>query len=230
MPYLSNDKIFIIIPVYNENAGLLQRIIHDLLENSYSVVLVDDASTEPVSPGVHERVFHLRHLVNLGQGAALQTGIEFALSRGADYLVTFDADGQHAHNDIPALLQPLKEGEADIAFASRFMEQGHHNATTRRRLLLKLACRVNYLFTGIKLTDAHNGLRALTGKAASKIVLKENRMAHATEFLFLIKKEGLRLKEVPARVIYTEYSRSKGQSGFSSIRIVFDLFLHKLFE
>jgi glycosyltransferase involved in cell wall biosynthesis len=221
--------IYIIIPCYNESR-VIGDVTNALSGEDYEIVLVDDGSA--VDPGsfIKTPVIILRHEVNLGQGAALQTGIEFALASGAEYIVTFDGDGQHSPADIKNLLEPLINGEADITLASRFLEKGSHNASAGRKLVLKAGTWVNYLFTGLYLTDSHNGLRAMNRKAALAIDLKENRMAHATEFLLSIQRKKLRYKEVPATVRYTDYSRRKGQSVFNSIRIFFDLVLHKLFE
>lgn len=226
----NNDNVFVIIPVFNEKKEVLVQTIRELQKASYPIVVVNDASDNDINLPGFGIIYSLRHAVNLGQGAALQTGIEFALQKKAKYLVTFDADGQHSSSDIPALLLPIQNNEADITLASRFLRPGHHNASFSRQLLLKTARWINYLFTGLYLSDAHNGLRAMNRAAAEKIALKENRMAHATEFLFAIKKNNLRFKEVPATVTYTVYSKSKGQSIFNSIRIFFDLVLHKLFE
>lgn len=222
--------IAIVIPAYNEGA-VLQQVVGTLLaENKYHIIVVDDGSATPVMLSAADNISLLRHKINLGQGAALQTGISYAVKKGFGYIVTFDADGQHAVADVPAILQPLQSGEADITLASRFLKPGMHNASFFRKLFLKAGRWVNYFFTGMYLSDAHNGLRAFTGKTAKQIELKENRMAHATEVLFEIKKNGLHWKEIPASVVYTEYSKSKGQSVFNSIRIFFDLVLHKLFE
>ncbi|MBI3139942.1 MAG: glycosyltransferase family 2 protein [Sphingobacteriales bacterium] len=226
----TDDNIFVILPVFNEEPGLIGQIVSGLLQQGYRVVLVDDASAKKVMLPPANHLFQLRHAVNLGQGAALQTGIALALKKNADYLVTFDADGQHSIADIPALLLPLREKKADITLGSRFLLPGHHNASWFRQLLLEAGRWVNYFFTGFYLSDAHNGLRAMNRYAAEKINLKENRMAHATEFLLQIKQHKLRMLEVPATVTYTDYSKGKGQSAFNSLRIFFDLFLHKLFE
>ena len=225
------NNVFIIIPFYNENA-VIREVIEALLPFQYQIVIVDDGSAEsPIEKlkGMGA-IYFLHHKVNLGQGASLQTGIDFALQKGAKWLVTFDADGQHLASDIQSLLAPLQNNEADICIASRFLEKGKHNATKGRKITLKRVIWVNYLFTGLFLSDAHNGLRAMSRAAAEKIQLKENRMAHASAFLINIKKHRLRYKEIPASVVYSEYSRKKGQSVFSSIRIFFDLVLHKLFE
>jgi polyprenyl-phospho-N-acetylgalactosaminyl synthase len=226
----NNNNIFIIVPVFNEKKEVLEQTISELLKTSYRIVVVNDASAAEIILPCSRNIYLLQHAVNLGQGAALQTGIEFALSKEADYLVTFDADGQHSTADIQDMLAPLQNKEAEITLASRFLKPGHHNASLPRKTILKTGRWINYFFTGLYLSDAHNGLRAMSRNAAEKIILKENRMAHATEILSLIKKHKLKYKEVPATVTYTEYSKNKGQSVFNSIRIFFDLVLHKLFE
>ncbi len=226
----NHDNTYIIIPAYNENKEVLDQTIDELLKTSCRIIVIDDASSEKINLPDTKNIFLLKHPVNLGQGAALQTGIEFAILKKANYIVTFDADGQHTVGDISAMLLPLQKAEADITLASRFLKPGMHNASGLKRVILRFGRLVNYFFTGIYLSDAHNGLRAMTAETAKKIQLKENRMAHATEILYLIKKYKLKYKEVPATVTYTNYSKSKGQSVFNSIRIFFDLVLHKLFE
>lgn len=228
---LKNNSVFIIIPCYNENP-VITSVISEILMLNYNIVIVDDCSAAPVSGIIQDspRLFLLRHKVNLGQGAALQTGIEYALKQGAEYIVSFDADGQHHAGDIEAMLLPLQRAGFDVTLASRFLQKGLHNAPLIKQAALQVARVVNFLFAGIYLTDAHNGLRAMNRGAAQKICMIENRMAHATEFLILIRRYSLKYKEVPARIAYTSYSKNKGQSVFNSIRIVFDLVLHKLFE
>lgn len=227
----TNDtkKIFVIVPTYNEN-NVLGEVVAQLVNNDYTVVVVDDGSITAPSEQVKNLPVHLlTHQQNLGQGAALETGTNYAVQQGADYIVHFDADGQHNSGDIPALMTPLTTNKADIVFGSRFLTN-KSNISFGKRLLLQLARYINFLFTGILLTDAHNGLRALTAAAAEKIHLTENRMAHASEILFLVKKHGLRFTEIPVTIKYTAYSKKKGQSAWNSIRIFFDLLLHKLFE
>lgn len=224
-------KTFIIIPAYNEKTAI-NKVLEGLVALGCHIVVVDDGSLESIKEDVrmHKEVFYLRHKVNLGQGAALQTGIDFAISNGAAYVVSFDADGQHSAGDIPAILSPVVNGEADIVLASRFLVKGYHNAPMLKRIVLKMGRWVNYFFTGLYLSDAHNGLRAMNRLAAITIRISENRMAHATEIVAQIKKHKLRYKEVAANVIYTDYSKHKGQSLFNSLKIFFDLVLQKLFR
>jgi polyprenyl-phospho-N-acetylgalactosaminyl synthase len=224
-------KTFIIIPAYNESEAI-SKVLEGLTVLGCPIVVVDDGSLENIKDQVatQKNVFYIRHKVNLGQGAALQTGIDFAVKQGAAYIISFDADGQHAVADIPGMLSPVINGEADIVLASRFLVKGHHNASLLKTIVLKTGRWVNYFFTGLYLSDAHNGLRAMNRLAAITIRITENRMAHATEIIAQIKKHRLRYKEVPANVIYTDYSRHKGQPVLNSLKIFFDLVLQKLFR
>lgn len=222
--------LFIIIPAYNEQTILATVVAGIRAELAAQIVVVDDGSAPALTlKGEMAGVQLIRHCVNLGQGAALATGIEYALHNGADILVTFDADGQHDPKDIPALLAPIIKDEADIALGSRFLEKAS-NIRVIRKLLIRGARLFHYVLTGLRMTDAHNGLRAMNRKAATKIRITENRMSHATEIILEIKRQGLRWKEVPVHVLYTPYSRSKGQASANSIRIFFDVVLHKLFR
>ena len=160
---------FVIVPAFNEGEIIISTL-QGLIAAGYSVVVVDDGSTNGMDALVANLpVYFLRHPVNLGQGAALQTGMTFALQNGAEIIVHFDADGQHKVEDIETLLKPLHQGEADVVLGSRFLrEQDRSAVPLKKRVLLRLAVVVNWLTTGVRLTDAHNGLRAFTAKAARK--------------------------------------------------------------
>ncbi len=225
------DPVFVVVPAYNE-AQVLPATLHALLPLGHRIVVVDDCSTDETW-SLLERfpVYALRHSVNLGQGAALQTGTTFALQQGAAYVVHFDADGQHRAEDIQALLEPLRRGEADIALGSRFMRpEDVAQIPPSRRILLRGAIRVDRLLTGMELTDAHNGLRAMTRAAAQQIELRENRYAHATEILSQVRAHHLRCVERPAHVLYSDYARAKGQSVWNALNIVIDVLLQKAFR
>jgi len=221
--------VFVIVPAYNEGPVLRQTLL-PLIAQGYAVVVVDDASTDDTPTVLRGLGVHgLRHPINLGQGAALQTGMTYALQQGAQYLVHFDADGQHDYREIPALLEPLRAGRADITLGTRFRRPEDVRAVPPlRRLLLRLAIVFNGLITGLWLTDAHNGFRAMTRAAAQALRLTENRMAHATELLSLIRLHGLRVEEVPVHIEYTAYSRQKGQHALHSFNILLDLITKKL--
>jgi glycosyltransferase involved in cell wall biosynthesis len=228
---MPDESVFVVIPAYNE-AAALPATLQSLLKNPYQLVVVDDCSRDETW-ALLERypVYAIRHGMNLGQGAALQTGTTFALSRGAAYIVHFDADGQHRAEDIETLLAPLRRGEADVALGSRFMRPEDVAQVPRfKRLLLRSAVLVDWALTGIKLTDAHNGFRALNRRAAQAIELQENRYAHATEILAQIHTHRLRYVECPTHIVYSDYARAKGQSVWNALNIVIDVLLQKAFR
>lgn len=224
------SNVFVVIPAYNEEATI-RNVVAGILTAGYAVVVVDDNSSQDLATALHNLPIHyLRHSVNLGQGAALQTGIHYALEQQASFVVTFDADGQHQASDIERMLLAMQQRGADVVLGSRFMQSSTAHIPFNRKLLLQAARVVNFLFTGFYLTDAHNGLRLLNRKAAESIFLKENRMAHATEILSQIKSLGLKYVEAPVHISYSAYSRQKGQSGWSGFRILIDLLLAKIFQ
>jgi polyprenyl-phospho-N-acetylgalactosaminyl synthase len=223
----SDKSIWIVIPAYNEVA-IIGRVVGDLVERGYAVVVVDDGSDD--ATGMTARAAGaamVTHPFNLGQGAALQTGIAFALMQGADYLVTFDADGQHRAADIDGLVHALLAQNADFALGSRFLGTAP-DMPASRRLLLKAATWFTRATTGLCITDTHNGLRAMTRRGASRIKLRQNRMAHASEILHAVARSGLRYVEVPVTVDYSAYSLAKGQRLTDSLRILVDLSARRL--
>jgi len=224
-------SIYVIIPSFNEGP-VLRRGLEPLLASDYEIVVVDDGSSDNTLEILrHLEVHAIRHPVNLGQGAALQTGMDYAIACGADIVVHFDADGQHQASEIDSLIVPVLSGETDVVLGSRFIRSTDaREVPARRRFVLRIARVVNGLLTGAWLTDAHNGFRVLNRKAAQSIRLTENRMAHASEILFQIRRAGLRYVERPTTIVYTEYSQEKGQSAWNGIRIVIDLFLRRMFR
>jgi polyprenyl-phospho-N-acetylgalactosaminyl synthase len=222
------SRIFVVIAAYNE-ASVIARVSVEVARHRYFVVVVDDGSTDATAERAGAAAAVVRHPVNLGQGAALQTGIDYALQHGADVIVTFDADGQHRAADIERLVAALRERDADFALGSRFLGQAIA-LSTARRLLLRAATVFTQLTTGLRLTDTHNGLRAMTRRGAEKIRLRQNRMAHASEILAQIAASGLPYVEVPVRIEYTAYSRAKGQRLGDALAILLDLFARRLYR
>lgn len=229
-PLFIKEPVFIVVSAFNE-AAVIEKTLEDLLPLGHAIVLVDDASTDGTEEIVRRYPVHyLRHSINLGQGAALQTGIQYALQKGAAYLVTFDADGQHYPPDITPMLERLVQQRADIVFGSRFLSGARTKIPFARKCVLYAGRWVNFLFAGIWLSDAHNGLRVFNKKTALIFRIVENRMSHATEILIQTKKHGLRFAEHPTQVIYSAYSRRKGQKNFHGFKIIQDIFLYKLFK
>jgi len=215
-------NIWVVVPAYNE-ADVIGGVISRLRAHGYRIVCVDDGSSDDTAV-VAERYGAdvLVHPFNLGQGAALQTGIDYALLEGADYVCTLDADGQHDADDLPRLIAALDEQGADFAVGSRFLGDAV-GMPGGRRALLGAATIFTRLTTGLALTDTHNGIRAMTRRAAERIQLRQERMAHASEILMQIRSSGLAVVEVPVTVSYTAYSLGKGQTFSSAFRVLADL-------
>ncbi len=215
----------VIIPVYCE-AEVISQVVLEVRERFANVICVDDGSRDE-SAELAEKAgaFVVRHPMNLGQGAALQTGIEAALTlTGIEYFVTFDADGQHLPLDASNMVRRLREGDAEVIFGSRFLDE-RTKVSIPKRIVLKIAIFYTNALCGMKLTDAHNGLRAFDRNVAEAINLTHSGMAHATEIVNQIGKEGFRYAEEPVHIRYTEYSKAKGQSLWNSINILFDLII-----
>lgn len=223
----SSDRIVVVIAAYNE-APVIASVVADVRRASYPAMVVDDGSTDATGEiAARAGAFVVTHPVNLGQGAALQTALDFALAQGADVIVTFDADGQHRAADIAPLIAALAANKADYALGSRFLG-GAVNLPRKRRLMLAAATWFTRLTTGLDLTDTHNGLRAMTRRGASRIRLKQNRMAHASEILHQIAQSGLAYVEVPVTIEYSAYSLGKGQTLSESLAILIDLFARRM--
>lgn len=224
-----SDAVWVVIPAYNEGR-MIARTIASVREWLPNIVVVDDGSSDNTAEGARSAGAHVvRHAINLGQGAALGTGIRYALLKGADHMVTFDADGQHQPGDIGVLLKTAREHRADVVLGSRFLRQ-ESNVPQGRRWLLKLATAYTRFTTGLALTDAHNGFRLFNRKAAEQLRIRQNRMAHASELLDWLGSSGLRVVEAPVNIVYTDYSLAKGQSFLSSFDILWDLWSSRLYR
>ncbi len=219
-------KIVAVIPAYNEEKTI-RKVIRDLKPKVDEIIVVDDGSRDSTKAiAEKEGVIVLRHIVNRDQGAALQTGTAYALKLGADIIVHFDADGQHKVEDIEKLIAPILQGECDVVFGSRFLDEKSIDNIpfTKRYLILKPAIILNRILTGLELTDAHNGLRALSREAAMKINITQDRKAHNTEIPAQVRKGGLKWREIPVEIIYSEY----GQGFGGGIEILKDLIWRKI--
>jgi polyprenyl-phospho-N-acetylgalactosaminyl synthase len=210
--------------MYNE-ASVVGTVITGLREVFPYVVCIDDGSSDGSQDVARAAgAVVVQHPVNLGQGAALQTGIEYALQDPElDCIVTFDADGQHRVIDAQAMVERIHSGEAEIVLGTRFLDN-RTKMSFAKRLVLRTAAVQSRMATGMNLTDAHNGLRAFSPKVAAGIDLRQNRMAHASELVHQIAEMKPRWVEQPVEIIYTDYSKSKGQSLLNSVNILADLF------
>lgn len=220
----SHDDIWVIIPLYNE-ATVIEGVIADILRAFPNIVCIDDGSTDGsgnIARQAGARV--VSHPINLGQGAALQTGFEYAIERKAKFVVTFDADGQHRLDDALSMVNRARNEDLAIVFGSRFLDD-RTKAGFLKKVVLKTAVVVTNWTTKTRLTDAHNGLRVIREDALRCIQLKQDRMAHGTEIIVQLGRTGLPYAEEPVEVLYTEYSKAKGQSLLNSVNILIDLII-----
>lgn len=209
--------------MYNE-ASVVGTVITGLRKEFPYVVCVDDGSTDGSQAVAREAgAIVIQHPVNLGQGASLQTGLEYVLGDPElDCVITFDADGQHRVADAQAMAERIKSGEAEVVLGSRFLDN-RTKMSAAKRLVLRTAAVQSRMATGMALTDAHNGLRALSPQVARGIHLTQNRMAHASELVHQIAEMKPKWVEQPVEIIYTDYSKAKGQSLLNSVNILADL-------
>lgn len=236
--------MWVVVPVFNEG-GMIATVVKDLQRAFANVVCVDDGSTDHSVSEILGTPAHLvRHPMNLGQGAALQTGLSYALARpGSQYFVTFDADGQHRVEDAVAMVDRVRSGACDVALGSRFLGGGgadperqadpEPNAVAAapaeakvprlKRMVLRGVAALSPSARRLALTDAHNGLRVFDRRVAENLRITMNGMAHASEIVAFLASGSWRIEEVPIEVRYTDYSRAKGQSLVNGVNILFDL-------
>ncbi len=221
------SKTFIVVPAFNE-ASSVGKVVRELTLVWPRVVVVDDGSSDTTATEARRAgATCLRHVVNRGQGAALQTGITQSLRAGADCIVTFDADGQHEVGDIPQLVEPIFRGDCDIALGSRFLGSAE-DIPRVRWIILKAGVLFSRITSGLPVTDTHNGIRAFSRRAALAISIQRDGMAHASEILDQIARLGLRYAEIPVRVRYTKYSRSKAKGPLHAMRVLTEYVVGRL--
>jgi glycosyltransferase involved in cell wall biosynthesis len=221
-----NPAISFVIPAYNE-AAAVGDVVRRVRGRFSTVIVVDDGSSDGTVQAARDAgAMVVRHLINRGQGAALKTGIDYALAHGADIIVTFDSDGQHQLEDVDALLEPIRAGRCDVALGSRFLTKTS-DVPAMRKMTLKLGVIFTRLVSGLRVTDTHNGLRAFSRAAAQQIRIRQDRMAHASEILDEIGRLKLRYTEVPTKIVYTDYSQAKGQRSSAAFRIAWDFLIGK---
>ena len=214
---------WLIVPCYNEGTVIFDVLTH-ARETFPNIVGVNDGSADDSAAQIRAAGAHLvDHPVNLGQGAAIQTGVEYARKQpGAQYFVTFDADGQHQEKDVVRMIERLRTEPLDIIVGTRFAGQETSQVPWIKRAVLKTVVMLSPRTKKLGLTDAHNGLRAFNRKVAEEMNIRMNGMSHASEIVSMIEKHGWRVDEEPVDILYTEYSMSKGQSLINGVNILAD--------
>ena len=217
------QDVWLVIPAFNE-ASVIGDVIADVRSVFDHVVCVDDGSKDGTGDVALRAGAHLvRHPVNLGQGAAIQTGIEYARRQpGAQVFATFDADGQHRLKDVVAMIDRLSTEDVDLVVGTRFAEPSASKAPLVKRVILRVAAALSPSSRQLGLTDAHNGLRVFNKTVADQINITMSGMSHASEFITLAVENRWRVAEEPVEILYTDYSKSKGQPLLNGVNIIFD--------
>lgn len=224
---MSYTHAWIVVPAYNE-ATVIGDVVAELRATFPNVVVVDDGSRDQTAAAAHAAGAHVvPHPVNLGQGAAIQTGVEYARAQpGGTAFATFDADGQHRVADVVAMIERLTaDDHPDIVVGTRFAAGPPSGMPVLKRLILRTAAAVSPSGRKLHLTDAHNGLRVFNRTVADGLNLTMNGMSHAGEFISLIVENQWQAVEMPVEILYTDYSMAKGQPLLNGVNIVFDGFL-----
>jgi glycosyltransferase involved in cell wall biosynthesis len=223
----TRDDVVVVVRVYNEGP-VVGQVLAELISAGLRVIAVDDASTDASAAEIDKAgAFRISHPINLGAGAALQTGLEAALRfTDAQYIACFDADGQHRVVDLLGMIEKIREGY-DVVIGSRFLENTTQMSALRR-MILKTAARVMNRKGGVKLTDAHNGLRLIARDVAAAINLTHAGMAYASQLEQELTDKRYRVTEFPVEILYTDYSRSKGQPLLNSVNILAEIVAHRV--
>lgn len=217
-------KIVCVIPAYNEEKNIA-KVVNNVHPFVQEIIVVNDNSKDQTELLAKKSgAIVISHPINRGQGAALQTGNQYALEIGADIIVHFDGDDQFLASEIPDIVKAIEENEADIVFGSRFLGKKTNFPALKKYLIYPLAQLFSRLVMGINLSDPQNGFRALSKEAAQKIIIENREMAHNSEIQSKAFSYKLRIKEVPITVIYHHF----GQKLSGGLKIIKDLFIYKL--
>lgn len=219
-------KIICVIPAWNE-AKSISEVVKRVKQKVDAVVVVDDGSSDDTASLAQAAgAVVLVHPINRGQGAALRTGTQFALDQGADIIVHFDSDNQFVAEEITEVVAPIVKGEVDAVFGSRFLGKESNLPPFKKRFILPLGRLFNLVFLGVHFTDSQIGFRALSALAARQINWRQDKMAHASEILWLTRLAKVRYKEVAVTVRYYQF----GQRLSGGFKIVSDLLLGRFLK
>lgn len=220
------EDTIVLVPCFNESN--IFKVTQELSKYFKNIVIIDDGSQKLVSANMDDKsVITLRHSVNLGQGAALATGFEYirrTKNPKIDYVLTFDGDGQHQVSDALNMIKRIRSSDSEVALGNRFIDK-NLDVPRKRKVVLKLGKLFTKYFLGLKFEDPSNGMRVISIKVLDRFRIRQNRMAHATEILQIIKRESIKFIEVGNTIAYTDETIRNGQKNYGFIFIIRDLII-----
>ncbi len=218
--------IVAVIPAFNEE-GRVADVIRRSLSYVDKVIVINDASRDSTAQLSREAgATVVSHPLNRGLGAALGTGVEGAKKLGAEIVVMLDADGQHLPEEIPLLVQSIRDGN-DAVIGSRMLTfEG--NMPRMRRVYQRVGNLMTYMLFGKHVTDSQSGFRAFSKHALDRLKIRTDRMEVSSEIISEIHRNKLKYAEVPITAVYTDYSLSKGQSFHTGVKTALKLLLHRI--
>jgi glycosyltransferase involved in cell wall biosynthesis len=227
-----NDKpIFVFLPACNEEKHI-EELVNQLkqLELNLKIHVIDDGSRDATGEIARKAgAVVVRHPVNLGQWAAMRTAFVISLMEDASIMVSVDADAQHDPRDLPKLVEPILEGNADIVIGSRFLEDESPEMPRYRRAGIKLFNRLVEMVSKRRLTDCTSGYKAYNMTTVSKILpnIRENQYG-ALEFVVEAVRQRARIIEKPIRAKNNAVSKKgKIEYGFNLLRTIFERIIHQ---
>ncbi len=228
-----HDKpcLMVAVPAFNEDK-MIGKILSSIpgtingIGKILVVVIDDGSSDDTLKVAKKHRVIVLRHLINRGLGGVLGTAFKFAKKNKIDILVTLDADGQHKPSDIKHLIRAIINKQADVVVGSRLLKKS--SMPLSRRLINIMSNIATWIFFGIWSSDSQSGFRAFSKKAINCIELRTQRMEVSSEIFKEIKRNKLKIAEVPIKAIYTHYSLTKGQKISNAAAVVTKLFIRSM--
>lgn len=219
-----NDHVYIVIPAKDEGSRVNRVIQKTRLAGFENIVIVNDGSSDNTAAVAEAYgAIVLNHTINLGPGAATQTGIDYAVSQNAKIIVTMDADEQHSPSDIQRLVETIEREQVDVVIGSRFLKKDN-TIPTMRIIYNKIANIITYGLTGIWVTDSQSGMKAFGAKFAQESRLHFSGFEFCVEIIRNIGMHKATYTEIPINVMYSKETMEKGQSFFTGVRMLVKLF------
>jgi len=224
---LQDKTVAVVMPAQNEAsviAAVLANIPKTIGSCTVIPIVVDDGSIDATAAIARSSgALVVRHITNLGVGAATITGLRAALQLGADVIVTMDADGQHDPSEIGTLVQCLLDGPFDAVIGSRLLSSsGMPPARFVANLLLNA---VTFVVYGKIVSDSQSGFKAFSRPALAAMDLNSPGYEICSEIIGEIYRKDLRYKSIPVKALYSKYSQAKGQPFLNGVNLILGLFM-----